>query len=170
MIISSTLSAKHRFICTADRFICSRRYAAAAAALPPPLPPPPPLLHMNGASESCQWAERTKKEDRSKVTPGIQVLFWVEAVIVDPPNHISISPEAYGLDSCDQICYLLPNIEQFMSTYVSCLELIVSVHWHLTPHFCDKCWYLTFEVSTRDFFMILPTMCLNFVRAVSLQF
>ncbi len=99
--------------------------------------------HSTGASQSCQRAERTKKGDCSKVTPGIQVLSRVEAVIIDPPNHISISPEACGLDSCDLICYLLPNIERFTSTYVSCLELIVSVHWHVTPRFFDKCGYVT---------------------------
>ncbi len=75
----------------------------------------------------CRAKEEQKKQIARKklLRPGIQVLFRVEAVIVDPPNHISISPEAYGPYSCDLICYLLSIIERFTSTYVSCVELIV---------------------------------------------
>ena len=82
-----------------------------------------------------------KKEITRKLLREYKYYFKWKLLIVDPPNHISNSPEAYDLDSCDLICYLLPNIEQFTSTDVSCLELIVSVHGHLTSHFFDNCWY-----------------------------
>ncbi len=48
-----------------------------------------------------------KKRNRPSTTTVVQVLFRWDVFEVDPPNHISNSPEGEGLDDCDLIFALV---------------------------------------------------------------
>ncbi len=52
---------------------------------------------------ACQWAASIKKCNRASTTTVVQVLFRWDAFEVDPPNHISNSPEGESLDDYDLI-------------------------------------------------------------------
>ena len=56
---------------------------------------------------ACQRAASVKKRNRATTTTVVQVLFRWDVFEVDPPNHISNSPEGEGLDNYDLIFALV---------------------------------------------------------------
>ncbi len=58
-------------------------------------------------SRACQRAVSVKKGNRATTTTVVQVLFRWDIFEVDPPNHISNSPEGEGLDDYDLIFALV---------------------------------------------------------------
>ncbi len=56
---------------------------------------------------ACQPAASIKKRNRASTTTVVQVLFQWDLFEVDPPNHISNSPEEEGLDNYDLIFALV---------------------------------------------------------------
>ncbi len=61
-------------------------------------------------SRACQRAASVKKCNRTTTTTVVQVLFRWDVFEVDPPNHISNSPEGEGLDNYDLIFALVIKI------------------------------------------------------------
>jgi hypothetical protein len=86
---------------------------------------------------ACQRAASVKKRNHASTTTVVQVLFQWDVFEVDPPNHISSSPEGEGPDDYD-----LRNI---------CLSHInLTIHKHLCPVLGINCvCALTFD---RSFF------------------
>jgi hypothetical protein len=56
---------------------------------------------------ACQLAASVKKRNHASTTTVVQVLFQWDVFEVDPPNHISTSPDGEGLDDCDLIFALV---------------------------------------------------------------
>ena len=56
---------------------------------------------------ACQRAASVKKRNRATTSTVVQVLFRWDVFEVDPPNHISNSPEGEGLDDYDLIFALI---------------------------------------------------------------
>ena len=56
---------------------------------------------------ACQPAASVKKRNRATTTTVVQVLFRWDVFEVDPPNHISNSPEGEDLDDYDLIFALV---------------------------------------------------------------
>ncbi len=52
---------------------------------------------------ACQRAASVKRRNHASTTTVVQVLFQWDIFEVDPPNHISSSPEGEGLDNYDLI-------------------------------------------------------------------
>ncbi len=56
---------------------------------------------------ACQRAGSVKKRNRATTSTVVQVLFRWDVFEVDPPNHISNSPEGEDLDDYDLIFALV---------------------------------------------------------------
>ena len=56
---------------------------------------------------ACQRAASVKKRNRATTSTVVQVLFQWDVFEVDPPNHISNSPEGEDLDNYDLIFALV---------------------------------------------------------------